>query len=46
MAKNSQIANRIKLHTYSNQSEQQTKISAKLQHQPTLNVEKMSKMAL
>lgn len=46
MAKNGQIDDRIKIHKYAKKSEQQTAWRRKNQHQTTLNMEKMSKMAL
>ncbi|EGT0662778.1 hypothetical protein JAF83_002982 [Citrobacter werkmanii] len=46
MAKNGQIDDRIKTQKHAKISEQQAGIRRKNQHQTTLNVEKMSKMAL
>jgi hypothetical protein len=46
MAKNGQIDDRIKTKKNTKKSEQQTRIRRKNQRQTTLNVEKMSKMAL
>jgi hypothetical protein len=46
MAKNGQIDDRIKTQKHTKKSEQQARIRRKNQRQTTLNVEKMSKMAI